>query len=202
MADEKRKGGGAKTSRSETVTVRLDPRTRYLAEVAARAQRRTLSSFLEESARQSADTTLLGDRNGVPCQLHEVADKLWDVDPMDRFVKLAMNFPHLLDYEEQKLWKFVLETFAAVKDRGKFNASLDQMEALRKHGGLFQTAAGGNFVPSEMARALNGDMQMMDLIVHMHEASQGPFATEHPDTTAEREAAKKTNAAAKKSKAT
>jgi hypothetical protein len=39
--ESKRKGGG-KLSRSETVTVRLDPKLRYLAELAALKQRRTL----------------------------------------------------------------------------------------------------------------------------------------------------------------
>jgi hypothetical protein len=42
-----RKGGGGKLSRSETVTVRLDPKLRYLAELAARLHRRTLSSYIE-----------------------------------------------------------------------------------------------------------------------------------------------------------
>ena len=44
---EMRKGGGGKLSRSETVTVRLDPKLRYLAELAARLHRRTLSSYVE-----------------------------------------------------------------------------------------------------------------------------------------------------------
>ena len=38
---EMRKSGGGKLSRSETVTVRLDPKLRYLAELAARIHRRT-----------------------------------------------------------------------------------------------------------------------------------------------------------------
>lgn len=36
-----------KLNRSETVTVRLDPRMNYLTELAGRAQRRTKSSFIE-----------------------------------------------------------------------------------------------------------------------------------------------------------
>ena len=43
--ESKRKGGGGKLARSETVTVRLDPKLRYLAELAARIQRRSVSSF-------------------------------------------------------------------------------------------------------------------------------------------------------------
>jgi len=42
-----RGGGGGKLNRSETVTIRLDPKLRYLTELAARQQRRTLSSFIE-----------------------------------------------------------------------------------------------------------------------------------------------------------
>ena len=53
MAEEKRKGGGGKLARSETVTVRLDPKLRYLAELAARKQRRTVSSFIEWAVEQS-----------------------------------------------------------------------------------------------------------------------------------------------------
>lgn len=42
-----------KPARSVTVTARLDRRLRYLAEIAARAQRRTLSSFIEWAIRDS-----------------------------------------------------------------------------------------------------------------------------------------------------
>jgi hypothetical protein len=51
-AMEKRARGG-KLGRSATVTVRLDPKTRYLAELMARKQRRTLSSFVEWAVEQT-----------------------------------------------------------------------------------------------------------------------------------------------------
>lgn len=38
---------GSKLNRSETVTIRLDPRLNYLTDLAARCQRRTKSSFIE-----------------------------------------------------------------------------------------------------------------------------------------------------------
>jgi hypothetical protein len=43
----RRRPGGGKLSRSETVTVRLDPKLNYLCDLAARGQRRTKSSFIE-----------------------------------------------------------------------------------------------------------------------------------------------------------
>ena len=47
------KAGGGKLARSEVVTVRLDPRLRYLANLVARKQRRTLSSFIEWAIEES-----------------------------------------------------------------------------------------------------------------------------------------------------
>jgi predicted HicB family RNase H-like nuclease len=39
--------------RSEVVTVRLEPKLKYLAELAARKQRRSLSSYVEWAIKQS-----------------------------------------------------------------------------------------------------------------------------------------------------
>ena len=53
-----RKGGGGKLARSETVTVRLDPKLRYLAELAARLHRCTLSSYIEWAINASLDNEM------------------------------------------------------------------------------------------------------------------------------------------------
>lgn len=49
-----------KVRRSETVTVRLDPRMNYLAELAARSQRRTKSSFIEWAVQEAIKGMDLG----------------------------------------------------------------------------------------------------------------------------------------------
>lgn len=111
MADqEKRKGGGGKLARSETVTVRLDPKLRYLAELAARKQRRTLSSYIEWAIEDSLNrTVLLENHNGEDITLAGEVSNLWDVDDADRFAKLALRYPELLTHEEQVRWKLVRE---------------------------------------------------------------------------------------------
>lgn len=101
-----KKGGGSKLSRTETVTVRLDPKLRYMAELAARKQRRTLSSFIEWAIEGGLSTVQLDDKNSA----EELGGKLWDVDEADRFVKLALSYPGLLTYYEQTLWKVIWET--------------------------------------------------------------------------------------------
>ncbi|RZI43212.1 hypothetical protein EGT07_10235 [Herbaspirillum sp. HC18] len=113
-----RKAGGAKTSRSETVTVRLDPKTRYLAEIAARKQYKTLSSFMEWAVAKSFDSIVLHhiyhtddhENDEEVITLSDLAPKLWDVDPAERFVRLAILEPHLLTHDEQILWKNIRDS--------------------------------------------------------------------------------------------
>jgi hypothetical protein len=102
--------GGGKLSRSEVVTVRLDPKTRYLAELAARRQRRTLSSYIEWVVAESLVQFIQAERttNGEDEDINE----LWDVDDCDRLVKLALYDKSLLNYREQVLWKRIQEQAA------------------------------------------------------------------------------------------
>lgn len=109
---EKRKGGGGKLTRSETVTVRLDPKLRYLAELAALKQRRTLSSFIEWAIEDSLNRVYLqegGYNNDPGTSVADATGRLWDVDDADRFAKLALSYPDLLTHEEQKRWKLIRE---------------------------------------------------------------------------------------------
>ncbi|MGF6470143.1 hypothetical protein [Paraburkholderia youngii] len=108
----------AKLQRSEVVTVRFDPRLRYLVELAARKQRRTVSSFLEWAAEQAINEVTIGtkvfeDEPGFPrtedVSAGDWADLLWDVDRPDRLAKLGQHFPELLTYDEQIIWKRIQE---------------------------------------------------------------------------------------------
>lgn len=108
-----RRGGGARVTRSETVTVRLDPKLRYLAELAARKQRRTLSSFIEWTIEDSLRNLSLNDVPDVASapgrSIAQDAEVLWDVDAPDRFARLAFWYPELLTHEEQMRWKLIRE---------------------------------------------------------------------------------------------
>lgn len=102
------KKGGAKLSRSETVTVRLDPKLRYLADLAARHHRRTLSSFIEWAIEDVLKRTYIGsESNSKP--LYESAKYLWDINEVTRLLLLADSYPELLTHEEQILWNFINE---------------------------------------------------------------------------------------------
>lgn len=81
-------------ARTETITVRLDPKLRYLAGVGARRFRYTMSSFIEWAISLSVGDEFVG---------------LWDPEPADRFARLAFRRPDLLIYPEELLWKRLRE---------------------------------------------------------------------------------------------
>lgn len=111
-------------TRTDAMTMRVEPETRYFAEIGARAYRTTVSGFIdivlgEAFGRVEVDTVGDGRRT-----LKDLRSKLWDVDPEDRVVKLALTCPELLTYQEQKVWKMIRET--AVFWRGRWYS--EQME--------------------------------------------------------------------------
>ncbi|MGE8493675.1 MULTISPECIES: YlcI/YnfO family protein [Comamonas] len=114
---KKTKGGGSKLSRSEITTVRLDPKLRYLAEIAARKQRRTLSSFIEWAIEDSLKRFPIQEWDDGEVILMSRAEQLWDVDEADRLVKLALYFPDLLTHDEQVIWKLIRENGAVWRGR-------------------------------------------------------------------------------------
>ena len=115
--------------KSQIVSVRLDPQLKYLAELAARRQRRPLSSFIEWAVEQTLSKV---SPSHDPSSFEEsasftdIASELWDVDEPDRFVKLALRFPDLLDHQEQRLWKLIRDNGALW--RGRFHPTTDEWE--------------------------------------------------------------------------
>lgn len=111
MAENSKRGAKAPDmSKTVTVSVRLDPKLKYLAEIAAREQRRALSSYIEWAVAQSLEKCELGYfSDGDRKTLADESDYLWDIDEPDRLVKLALRYPHLLTHEEQVIWKLIRE---------------------------------------------------------------------------------------------
>lgn len=123
MAKQK-KGGGGKLSRSETVTVRLDPKLRFVAELAARKHRRTLSSFIEWAVEEAIQEVSL-----LPGETaYHAMNIAWDVDESERFTKLALHYPNLLTHDEEVLWKLICENGYLWKGSYKDNYNSNKSE--------------------------------------------------------------------------
>jgi hypothetical protein len=116
MRTVKKKGGG-KLGRSEIVQVRFDPQLRFAADLAARAQKRTLSSYIESTVFKDiqtiqvdflVDDSFLSSRNSSnPVMLSELIKKLWHPDEILRFINIAEHAPLLLSKEESLRWHFI-----------------------------------------------------------------------------------------------
>jgi predicted transcriptional regulator len=139
--------------KSEVVTVRLDPKLKYLAELAARRLRRTLSSYIEWAIEDSlSHVHLQGNASEFPVTVADQGSTLWDVDEPDRFAKLALNFPDLLDHEEQRIWKLVQEngllwrgSHAGPREEWKWQVREEKLiwDRLREHWETFRDVARG-----------------------------------------------------------
>jgi hypothetical protein len=151
--DALRRSHGAPGKRkSEVVTIRLDPKLKYVAELAARKQRRTLSSYIEWAVEESLKAVHPAEGDDFPLSFADEASRLWDVDEPDRFAKLALQYPGLLNHEEQRIWKLVRECGYLWK--GKYGGPANQWrwetierslisERLREHWPLFCAVARG-----------------------------------------------------------
>ncbi len=120
MTEKKRKPK-ATGPRTEVFAMRLDPKLKYLAEIASRKQRRSLANFIEWALDEALANVKLAegsDFNGpYDRSVREEANKLWDLEPSDRLIKLAENYPDLLTYEEQIIWKAIFEISASEADQ-------------------------------------------------------------------------------------
>lgn len=165
-----RKGSGpsSENRRTEVVSVRLDPRLKYLAELAARKQRRPLSGFIEWAVEGELRNVILeekhdsyGSRETISVTDAEATHQLWDVDEADRTVRLALHYPELLTYEEQMVWKLIRE--CGLLWRGTYNTPAgdfqwkvekDKMrwDLLREHWAAFKKVAAGELPSSALPK--------------------------------------------------
>ncbi|MCE8525713.1 hypothetical protein KBY23_10590 [Ruegeria pomeroyi] len=113
MAIKVTKGSGSKLGRTETVSIRLDPRLNYLCELAARSQRRTKSSFIEATLAEHIQTQAINKWRDTgqdqPDTFGDRADVLWHVRESQRLVSLGIIAPELMTFEEQQIWALIEE---------------------------------------------------------------------------------------------
>jgi hypothetical protein len=110
MVRKAKESGGGRLTRSETVTIRLDPRLNYLCEIAARVQRRTKSSFIEAVIDEAIHRVPLEPRNGPQSTtVGRNADDLWHVRAHERLIALTQIAPHLMTMDEQERWAVICE---------------------------------------------------------------------------------------------
>lgn len=110
MTEKKRKSKvGA--PRTEVFAMRFDPKLKYLSELAARKQRRSLANFVEWAIEQALARVLVkgAGSDGDELSIADASKYLWALDEPERLVKLATVCPDLLSYDEQLIWRVICE---------------------------------------------------------------------------------------------
>jgi hypothetical protein len=132
----------------------------YLSALAARAQRRTKSSFIEWAVETALNAVSVPGTSQWGTEglqsIDDLANQLWDVDEPDRLVALAFHAPILMTHEEQVLWKLIREHGYLWRGRWLSISGDDEetwtwevqqdrliMDRVRKYFEIFKTAARG-----------------------------------------------------------
>jgi hypothetical protein len=93
--------------RPDAYTLRLDPKLRFAAELAASIQRRSLASLIEWAIDQATRQTIVTNSDGVETNALRVADEVWDEDELTCILLLADRYPLLLSTEQRRLRKLI-----------------------------------------------------------------------------------------------
>jgi len=160
MAMERAKGAKG-AARTELVAVRFDPKTKYLMDLAARVQRRSIANFVERAVEESLRTVEVEIHDNI-YPLATAATSLWDVEEADRFYFLVMSLPNLLTHDEQIMWKLIQcdETLWKDGDGGK---TIDGV-ALRKKFAAIKYAVSTGADVETLRAALSGNQQAVESI--------------------------------------
>jgi hypothetical protein len=114
----KTKKSAPKANRSDNLNLRFEPRLKYLAGVAARNERRTLSQLIENAVQEYLEKTFITIFNKKMSVL-SMSQELWSVHEADRFVMLAETLEFLLTFEEEQLWAIIQERELATPNRAE-----------------------------------------------------------------------------------
>lgn len=110
MAKNKPSQGARKT---ETLTLRLDPKIKYMIELMSRIKRQSITSVVEAAIESEAfelDTPVIIEGKRENWSLANAVSEYWSTDVVARFINLCAFMPELLTYEEQRIWETIKAT--------------------------------------------------------------------------------------------
>lgn len=85
--------------------MRIDPKTKYLIDLLARDQKRTITGVIEWAIELAAAHEQFDSSSNS--FYDDMIDKLWSTDEATRLTALALHKPSLLDYDEMRIWETI-----------------------------------------------------------------------------------------------
>lgn len=107
MAKNKPGQGARKT---ETLTLRLDPKIKTMIELISRIRRQSITGVVEAAIEEIAfdlDAPYFDDGEMHNHTLAVVFSDVWSTDESEWFINMCYRFPTLLTYEEQRIWETI-----------------------------------------------------------------------------------------------
>jgi hypothetical protein len=94
-------------AKTDTLTLRMKPKLKYVLELVARRQHRNLSEVTSWAIEQALINQPEGARSLGLGEFPKAVDALWSPYESDRLVLLAQKRPDLMTYEEDVIWRFI-----------------------------------------------------------------------------------------------
>lgn len=96
--------------KTETLSLRIDPKTRYGLELLSRLQRRSATGVVEWSLMTAFLSEGVRDADGRGSSIADAMDTLWQPDEPSRLIAMAFFYPALLTYEEERIFAVIKAT--------------------------------------------------------------------------------------------
>lgn len=125
MATKKRSAEAKQGSKTDALSIRIDPRLRYGLELLARQQRRSVTGVVEWAIERALRDESITDQGGT---FAEALRDLWSPNEFERLVYLATKYPDLMTYEESRMWRVILDTEDFWLDRKRYIFNDDVVE--------------------------------------------------------------------------
>ena len=101
-----------KAPKKEVLSLRIEPKLRYLIDLAARIQRRNLTNYVEWALEESLKNVILEHHDGAIENLSlynagNIPNFIWSANEARNFLTLATSYRNLLTYEEQRVLEII-----------------------------------------------------------------------------------------------
>jgi hypothetical protein len=98
-------------AKTQTLSLRLDPKTRFVLEFMSRVKGQSITTIVERAIKEAAEKTGIGptnDKNGN--ELHQPCwTDFWDTDEGVRSLKLIANSDYPTSFEEDEIRRFTID---------------------------------------------------------------------------------------------
>ncbi|CAH0138213.1 hypothetical protein [Stenotrophomonas lactitubi] len=98
------------TTKTDALSIRIDPRLRYGLELLSRVQRRSVTGVVEWAIENALRTERVDPLEEYSSTFAQAVTATWSPNEPERLEKLASKFPELMTYEESRLWRVLIET--------------------------------------------------------------------------------------------